>query len=91
MGNPTIRTAEAKEPAPPAANGILASVGGPEIAAGAQLLPTPGPGAGSERAVTVEVPGRGPVRITYRLNSYRHRRSTHWHWVAVRAEAATPD
>lgn len=71
----------------PAANGILASVGGPYIAAGQAQLPTAGPGAGQELVATVDVPGLGSVRITYRLSSYKHRRSTHWHWVAVRAEA----
>lgn len=72
----------------PAKNGILAFVGGPFVALGSRMLP---PASAAEslsprRSVVVDVPEYGRVRITYQLNSYRHRRNHFWHWVAEYAE-----
>lgn len=70
-------------------NGILARVGGQFVASGSERLPTPDADQEGQptRAVDIpDVPDLGTVRITYRLNSYRHGRSRLWHWVAVHAE-----
>ena len=91
MGNPSINLENTNAPAgpmQPAANGILAYLDGPSVATGSKQLPTPQPGQPAEMVATV-MSNRGLVRITYRLNSYKHRRSTHWHWVAVRADLAS--
>lgn len=71
-------------------NGILTQVGGTFIAQGAQQLPRACEAEQHEaqRVVSIEVPHLGLVRLTYQLNTYRHGRSRHWHWVAVRAEPA---
>lgn len=71
-------------------NGILALVGGTFIADGAKLLPRAGDAEKAEpqRTATVDVPHLGQVVITYRLNTYRHGASRHWHWVAEHAARA---
>jgi hypothetical protein len=74
-------------------NGILAYVGGPYIAQGSKMPP---PAAESEssqprRSVVLNVPDLGPVRITFRLNSYRHYKNRIWHWVAEHAERVPPE
>ena len=59
-------------------NGILASVPGEDISGGSRQLPRPGPEqeACPERKVVVAgVRDLGTVRITYQLQTYRHRRS----------------
>lgn len=74
-------------------NGILAYVGGPYVAQGSQMLPKACADEATNplRSVVLDVPDLGPVRITYRLNSYRHRaKSKFWHWVACHAEKVEP-
>jgi hypothetical protein len=92
MGNPAIPH-QAVSPTPAARtrnekNGYLAYVGGQFISDGARQLPPPSEKeqARPERVVTIEVPDLGAVRITYRLNTHRHGKSRHWHWLAVHAE-----
>ena len=90
MGNPFIRS-EAFQPASadpaPSANGILAKVPAEFIAAGAKQLPQAAAGQSeSAEALLQDLPHLGAVRISYRLNTYRHGKSRHWHWVAVRAD-----
>lgn len=74
-------------------NGILTRVPGQYIASAAQQLPPAGEDqkAQPERQVLVEAPDLGWVRITYRLNTYRHGKSRHWHWVATHAAHALPE
>jgi hypothetical protein len=70
-------------------NGILARVPGERIAEGSQQLPAPGPDQQAEplrKVIVPDVRDLGPVSITYELNTYRHGKSRHWHWVAVHAE-----
>lgn len=87
MGNPSIRLGASNGPAPPSTNGILARVPGQFISAGSKQLPPAGAHEQAERqTVLPDVPDLGAVRITYRLNRYKHGRSWHWHWVAVRAD-----
>ena len=87
MPNPSIdRTQESPE-APPSKNGILTKVLADYIGQGADSLPEAGPDEPAERqAIVPGVPDLGDVRITYRLNSYKHGRSRRWHWLAVFAE-----
>lgn len=72
----------------PAKNGILPYVNGPYVVQGSRMLPVPSDkeSAQPQRSVVLDVPDLGPVRITYRLNTYRHRRNHFWHWVAEHAE-----
>lgn len=87
MPNPSISTTPTSAPAAPSANGILARIGGQYISAGVDQLPPAGPQEMAERvAVVPDVPDLGNVRIRYMLNSYRHGRARHWHWLAVHAE-----
>lgn len=70
-------------------NGILARVPGPLIGAGNSQLPKAGPeqeGEPVRQVVVRNVPDLGAVRITFRLRTYRHRRTRLWHWVADHAE-----
>ena len=73
-------------------NGILAWVPGDCIGAAANQLPRAGQAQPDQRDadVVVEVPDLGAVRITFRLNAYRHGRSRLWHWTAVRADLVLP-
>lgn len=91
MGNPAIpeQPSQAVE-APPSKNGILTQVGGQHIASASLQLPAASQAEQDEpqRTVTVEVPDLGRVRITFQLNTYRHGKSRHWHWLAVRADRA---
>lgn len=68
---------------------MLAKVPGHAISDGARLLPAANELQQAERSVALDVAGLGSVRITYRLNSYQHRRNRFWHWLAVRAEAVS--
>lgn len=74
-------------------NGILARVPGQYIASGSRQLPSAGEDQKDQpaRGVLVEVPDLGWVRITYRLNTYRHGKSRHWHWVAAHAAHVPPE
>lgn len=74
-------------------NGILTRVLGQYIASGSQQLPPAGEDqqAQPERQVLVDLPDIGWVRITYRLNTYRHGKSRHWHWVAAHASHVPPE
>lgn len=87
MPNPTIRQGATDQPAAgPAPNGLLAYVSGDLLGAAAATLPKAAEGEPERRQVDLDVPGRGRMRITYRLNTYRHGRSRRWHWVAERAD-----
>jgi hypothetical protein len=70
----------------PAANGVLAWVGGDRIAQAALLLPPTGPEQAARRELVVPEPRFGAVRITYELVWHRHGRSRFWSWRAVRAD-----
>lgn len=90
MGNPSINLDHDAAPAQRlAANGILGLVPGNLIASAMQRMPTAGPElqGEAERTVLVDVPDHGWVRLTLRLDSYKHGRSRFWHWKAVRADA----
>lgn len=73
---------------PTAHNGYLLHVPGEVIAAGSATLPVPSenekhrPG----RTVEVDVPQLGKMRVTYMLKKYRHHKSSHWGWLATRAD-----
>lgn len=86
MGNPKIPQSDPPAEHPPAANGILAQVGGEFAAAGANSLPKPDSKQEAERTVVIDIPDLGWVRITYKLDWYSHGRGKFWHWRAVRAE-----
>jgi hypothetical protein len=77
----------------PTDNGILAWVPGEFQAKAARLLPAAIDLAqpGLERKVVIDVPKVGWVEVTFILNTYRHGKSRHWHWVAKRAEHAARD
>lgn len=88
MGNPAINLTpqQPAEPAP-SANGILSWVPGDIVATASQQLPPVGSVQLNERhQAVVQVPDVGRVQITYRANEYRHGRSRHRHWQAVRAD-----
>ncbi|RYF67202.1 MAG: hypothetical protein EOO29_37340 [Comamonadaceae bacterium] len=97
MGNPSISTqlhnGTATERRIDPHNGILAYIGATFIVEGSRQFPPAGQDqqANPERQAVVDVPDLGPVMITYRLNNYRHRRSSRWHWLAVRADAVRTD
>jgi len=91
MPNPAIYhpAATPEQEVQPSANGVLSWMGGDRIAQAARQLPAAGPehAAKPRREVVVQgVPHFGAVRVTYELDSYRHGRSRHWHWRAVRAD-----
>lgn len=92
MGNPPVHhplaRPEGQSRTPTPENGILAYVGAEYISAGSDPLPPASEKEQSqaERHVMLDVPGLGRVKITYELNTYRHRRSTFWHWRAKRAD-----
>jgi hypothetical protein len=92
-GNPSIRLIT---PAPsadvPSGNGVLTRVRGSFVAeAAASLPPARDVAAAAPPAqVTIEVPDLGLVQITFTVNTYRHGRSRHWHWRAVRADLVQP-
>jgi hypothetical protein len=90
MGNPSLKQPHPSQPAPAAeaANGILGRVPGPFVSDGIGQLPKAREGEQPQRDAVVEVPGLGLVRITYRLNWYKHRKNVFWHWRAVRADRA---
>ena len=74
-------------------NGILAHVSGIYIAQGSKMLPAAAESESSQprRAVVLDVPDLGLVRITYELCSYRHYKTRLWHWAAKHAERATAE
>lgn len=92
MGNPFIRSdafqhdqpAQQEDPA----KGILTWLAGGIISGGSMELPPAGPEQPESAQAVVDAAHLGKVRITYALKSYKHGRSKHWHWVAVRADRA---
>ena len=88
MPNPAIHTGphDPAEQREPSANGILAWVHGPDVSRGIQSLPKAQAGEQSPRTVVIEAEHVGLVRMTYALNSYKHRRSRFWHWRSEHAE-----
>lgn len=75
-------------------NGILRAVPGDCIGAAARTLPPPetaGTGTGTDSvSVVVDAGHVGRVRIDFKRVKMRHRRTSHWAWVAWRAER-TPE
>lgn len=95
MGNPIIRMDHSAAPAGPMVPhpeaGVLAYMDADAISAALRTCPPAGKGERTpRREVTLLVPGRGQVRFTMELSNYRHKRSTFWHWVAVRADLVQP-
>lgn len=91
MGNPEIRGPAARKPArldPTRPNGILAFILAEFIGAGGRQLPPAGPAEAHapERKVVVNVTSLGPVRLTYQLHTYRHGKTSNWHWLCTHAE-----
>jgi hypothetical protein len=90
-GNPPIRLGSPMPADGPSGNGILNQARGSFVADACGILPSPRGAAQDEEAtVDMEVPDLGLVRFTFQANTYRHGRSRHWHWKAVRAELAQP-
>jgi hypothetical protein len=86
-GNPSLRSIGYAAPAAPTGNGILSRVRGSFVAEACGKLKPPREAAQGEiAAVTMAVPDLGLVRFTFKANTYRHGRSRHWHWRAVRAD-----
>ena len=90
MGNPPVHDpADDAVPAGSSTNGVLSWIGAGAISEGAARLPQAGPEQEHQprRSVVLTALERfGAVRVTYRLASYRHGRSRHWHWCAVHAD-----
>lgn len=96
MGNPVIqmypcsqeRGLSRDQLVPDPGNGVLGYLGAEAVVRGSKTLPPPCQAeAGNPlRTVDLDSGDRGMVRITYELGSYRHRRSSFWHWRAVRAD-----
>jgi hypothetical protein len=97
VGNPEIRTpkGEWRRPAldPSRPNGILAFIGADFVGAGTRQLPPAGPAEAHmpERKVVVDVPSLGPVRMTYRLYTYRHGKTRNWSWLCKHAAQVLPE
>ena len=95
MGNPIIRMDQSAAPAGPMVPhpeaGVLAYMGADAISAALSTCPPAGKDEPTpRREITLLVPGRGRVRFIMELSSYRHKRSTFWHWVATRADVVAP-
>lgn len=96
MGNPIIQMYPCSQEQglsreqliPDPVNGVLGYLGAAVISAGISTLPAPcqAEAGRPQRTVDLDAGDRGPVRITYELSRYRHKRSSHWHWVAVKAD-----
>ena len=69
-------------------NGILAHIGGGYFARTGYTLPPASAEQDKHASVELEVPGLGPVRITYELMSHRHESGRNWFWTATFAELA---
>lgn len=67
-------------------NGILATVPGQFVAQASQGLPDAGTATEQEVSATVDADWAGVVTITYRRQLARHRKHSHWYWIAVRAD-----
>ena len=67
-------------------NGCLGAVPGQHISAGSSGLPTAGTLPGKVIAVDIDAGWFGPVRISYCSQQMKHGRSSHWAWVAIKAE-----
>lgn len=70
-------------------SGVLAKVPGEVIGRASMALPKPGPGQPAERYAEVDH-DLGRVRITYKLASTTHHKSTNWFWKATFAEVVEP-
>lgn len=88
MGNPNPSTTAAPALDPNADNGIMASVSGGCIGGGSRGLPAAETMQGQTATVVVQAEHVGMVRITYRSRQFKHRRSSHWAWAAVRVDRA---
>jgi hypothetical protein len=93
MGNPAIPPQPGYEPlpwppVPNEHNGIYGQILGQFVPKADDHLPKPGPEQQNEpkRYVISEVPNLGPVRFTFELYSYKHRKNTFWSWRVVWAE-----
>lgn len=86
MGNPK-HTATTTEPSAPGDNGIFAKVPGECISAGMRLLPPPDTVPNQTSYIDTEGGWVGRVRITYVSTRLKHRRSSHWVWLAQRVDA----
>jgi hypothetical protein len=70
-------------------NGILRAVPGDYIGAASQRLPPPETAGTDSMSVVVDAGHVGRVRIDFKRVKMRHRRTSHWAWVAWRAEQTT--
>ena len=69
-------------------NGILRAVHGDYIGTASLTLPPPETAATDRMSVTIDAGHVGRVRIDFERVRMRHRRTSHWAWVARRAERA---
>ena len=68
-------------------NGMLAGVPGQYIAQAARSLPEPATSLRERVSAVIDADWAGVVRIHYQRQKMRHGRdSSHWAWVAYRAE-----
>jgi hypothetical protein len=65
---------------------LLAAVPGHLIGGASRTLPDPATALVDELTAEVDAGHVGRVRIAYRRRRIRHGRSSHWAWLAVRAE-----
>jgi hypothetical protein len=69
-------------------NGILAKVPGEFIAMASKGLPDPETATEGTLSAEIDASWAGRVRLTYVRQLVRHRKHSHWYWLAVRADAA---
>jgi hypothetical protein len=67
-------------------SGILARVPGQYIARASRSLPEPATSLAERVSAVIDAEWAGVVRIDYVRQRMRHGRSSHWAWVAIRAE-----
>lgn len=68
-------------------NGILGRVPGPCISDALRQLPPVESAEDRDYDVVIDAEHVGPVRIFARKQLARHRKHSHWFWLATRAEA----